>query len=134
VPGKLRDWLAQFSTKALLMIIIAAASVLPLLSLIRFILKRRRDRARASLDYASSGPELLAAARRFERLIQRVGIICVPNRTWREQAYALNPLCLEFIDVYEQARFGGRDGVALKRALALLDEMEQLEVQDGSSD
>jgi transglutaminase-like putative cysteine protease len=124
LPGRLRDWLAQFNTRTLTIVIVAAALLLPALSLIRYLLKRRRKSSRAS-EYTKPREELLIIGRRFEQWLRGQNVTCAPNRTWREHVAVINPLCNDFVEVYDQARFGGADGEAIARANVLLDQLEQ---------
>jgi hypothetical protein len=129
LPGRLRDWLAKFDTKTFLLLILVAALALPLGSAMRWLLKRRR---RAGVDpsgYAKPREALLALARRFEKWLREHGVSFAPNRTWRELVQTLHPTSVEFIDVYDQARFG-MDEQVLTRADELL---SRLEHQHGQS-
>jgi transglutaminase-like putative cysteine protease len=122
LPGRLRDWLAQFSTQTLVIGIAVAASVLPALTVVRAILTRRR-RGFGPTDYARASDEICALARRFEAWMRRGGVSLASNKTWREQLPPANPACIEFIDLYDQARFG-HAGHDLARARELLDQLE----------
>lgn len=126
IPRILRDWLAGFSRDSLIRMFIAAAVAVPVVGIVRFIIGRirRRRQSRTEQEYPAPGQELVALGRRFERWLKRAGHPCEPNTTWREHVSGMNPLCLRFVDAYDQARFGARDGEALSEAVTLLSQLE----------
>jgi len=132
VPRRVRAWIAQNGKRALLGIAIIGAILVVSAWTWRF-LRLRRGRPREVLrGYALPSRELLAAAKRFDRLLRSRGAACATDRTWREHLRAMpqsapidRSQCLDFVNAYDAARFGGANGDTLWRINALLDQLEQ---------
>jgi hypothetical protein len=121
LPTDARQWLASLERATVIRGVAAVAGLVVVVALIRH-LRRRRGRPKDwPLAYDPPAPDLLAAGRRFERLLKRHSIPCPPNRTWREHVRSADEraidvqACLRFVDTYERARFGGSNGQAAER-------------------
>ena len=129
IPRRLREWvltlpLPQVGRVMLIVAAIAGSGWLALKLPARLKVTRRHRQA----AYVGAGPELAAAARRFERLLRKRGVPLAPDRTWREslQSLADDPAridpdtYLRFVSAYENARFGG-DRRSVQNVTELLD-------------
>ncbi|HEY7087587.1 MAG TPA: transglutaminase-like domain-containing protein, partial [Tepidisphaeraceae bacterium] len=126
LPGRLRDWVAQFSRRALVTFIITSAGLVIIAWLVRVLLASRlRKRGMNGLAYARPSEELIAAAKRFEAWLKDRGRPCRPNQTWREHVAALaDARCDQFVDAYDRARFGGANGEVIAVLHQLLGKLE----------
>lgn len=125
IPANLRAWLANVSReKVFAIILICAGGVLVL----AFIQMLRRRRARTNeLAYAQPQAELVEIQQRFDRWMKSRGLPCEFNQTWRDHAgkLAQSSICLQFIEAYDESRFGGANGQLVPRLREMLDELEK---------
>jgi transglutaminase-like putative cysteine protease len=129
LPADVREWLGSLSRRSIFATLFICA-VLILISGIVQILRRRRTTT--DLPYvAPHNPALMHTARRFEKWLRsrRKGDGCDPHRTWRDHIRALGepPQCVRFLDLYDEARFGGANGETINRLRDLLDDLESID-------
>jgi len=124
LPGRIRDWLGSIPRDAIIATLLATAGIVLITGISQL---RRNRRANADVPYAQPGAELLAVTRRFDHWLKRRVPVYGANRTWREHAMAIEKPaeCLRFIEMYNEARFGGADGQALSRLHELMDNLEK---------
>lgn len=125
-PAVIRQWLAGVSRKAIFTIIFAATALVLLSGIFQL---RRRKKGAADLPYApASDPQLIIIASRFEAWLKRSqsAELNLAHRTWREYlAAAGNPQpCVEFVNAYDEARFGGANGESVSRLRRMIEEIE----------
>jgi transglutaminase-like putative cysteine protease len=128
LPAAVREWLGSLSRKSVFTTLFVCA-VLILISGIVQILRRRK--ATTDLPYVTPhNPVLMLTARRFEKWLrsQRKGDRCDPHRTWRDHVRAIGqpPQCVRFLDLYDEARFGGANGETVQTLTTLMDELEKI--------
>jgi hypothetical protein len=128
-PGTVRDWLGSLSRTTVLAVVFASSG---LALLVQFIQSRRRRRPTRQREYAKPQAPLGAISRRFEKWIARTSQSCAANRTWREHVASAHaaPIITQFLDVWDESRFGGANGQRISRLMEL---MEQLELGQNSS-
>ncbi len=130
-PGNVRDWLAQ--SRQAIMVVSSVGCVMTLLFwFIQQVWIRRRKRAMPAAAYSQIDPRLIAISEQFETRLRTQNIPCPPDRTWREHLGSLpaspaRPIdlvqCDRFINLYDEARFGGCNGDTASRVKQLLDSL-----------
>jgi hypothetical protein len=139
LPGKLRAWLERVPRQAMIVLVGVIAVVMLIALVVRIWRKRRKVKVIAAGGYPQPDEELVAAGLRFERWLLRRNVACAENRTWREHVSRLlrqNPpvidvKCLQFVEAYDRARFGGAAEM-LPLIQTTLDQLEQSAAQPGS--
>ncbi len=127
IPRIVQEWWRGISKGALITFAALFLLIVVLVRLWQWWRARPRTTMRA-IDYDPVDAELLAAAKRFERLLARRGLACPANRTWHEHL-ALNPTldttaARAFVDTYATARFRRRDPQAIARVIEHLEAVE----------
>jgi transglutaminase-like putative cysteine protease len=129
LPGQVRDWISTLPRSAAIALLTVAAALLLLIPIVRTLLARRRTRSTLARDsYPTPAPELLEAARRFDRWLRVQNVPIPPTRTWREHAQRLtqtNTHIEDFLNTYDAARFGAPTSKLLPRLQSLLAQLEQ---------
>ena len=129
----IQAWLASITARTWTIFVLALACAALLFALVRWLWLRRRGEATsiAHRKYATPHQALVQAAHRFERWLRRREIPCSTTRTWREHVTTLDgqllnsSTALQFINTYDEARFGNVNGDTLTRLSDLLDHLEQ---------
>ena len=133
MPGAVRAWLGRLGVRDVVVGGAVAGGAVTLLWLIPWLRKTRTRRKVAVRMYDPPAAELVAVGKRFERILRRRGVPCASDRTWREHVTALpgkpadgidSDKCLEFVNVYDRARFGGVNGETMQRVVRLLESLE----------
>lgn len=90
-------------------------------------LRRPGGAARGEAAYSLDNAELAEIGARFEEMMTREGFACPPTRPWQEHlnVSGLEPAAREFVQVYNQVRFGHVPGGEASRLPALLAEAER---------
>jgi transglutaminase-like putative cysteine protease len=126
LPATVRDWLGSLSRKSVFTTLFVCAVLILISGIVQIL---RRKRTTHDLPYvAPHNPALMLTARRFETWLrsQRKGDRCDPTRTWRDHIRALGepPRCVRFLDLYDEARFGGANGETISKLTGMMDELE----------
>src|SRR5213079_2208188 len=107
---KVREWFENSGKRALVFLVIVSAMVSIIIWTVRLLRLRRRKRREVVREYLAPSPDLLAAAKRFDRLLRSRGLPCAIDRTWREHVLALpqqSPIdhdrYLDFVNAYDDA-------------------------------
>ena len=132
-PGMVQAWLASITAKTWTIFILTLACAALLIAVIRWLWLRRQGAATSAAhrEYATPDQALVAAARRFDRWLRRREVACSTTRTWREHVITLEDQlpqrsdALQFINTYDEARFGNVNGDTLTRLSDILDNLEQ---------
>jgi hypothetical protein len=119
----MREWLGALPRKYVFATIFIASGLAVIIQLIQW---RRNRRRLAERPYAKPQLELIAVGRRFGKWMREQGAIPKSNQTWREStnALVLPSVCTQFLDTYDEARFGGANGRTISRLNLLLDDLE----------
>ncbi len=134
IPRIVREWLAKMTRRTVALLFAGPASVAIIVGSVVAVWRRRRPKIQAARGYAPLDAELAAVAKRFERWLRRRAERCAPNRTWREHLATLElgtarPIdraaCIDFIDAYDEARFGGSGGQSLSRLRRRIERLER---------
>jgi len=123
LPRRIKQTLSQIGRGSVLLLAGAVVAIALLAALYRHLRDRRKQTITKWRQYAGPSADLAAAARRFERAVQRHGLILLPHRTWRESLAAAPAPFQEFISEYDILRFGAADDP--HRLSELLDRIEQ---------
>jgi hypothetical protein len=129
LPGQLRDWLTTLPRSIAIALLTLTAALLLIVPLVRTLLARRRTRTTLARDsYPTPAPELLDAAKRFDRWLRARNLTIPPTHTWRQHAQRLvdtHPHVQDFLNTYDAARFGPPTPNLLPRLHDLLKQLEQ---------
>jgi hypothetical protein len=127
LPAAVREWLGSLSRKSVFTALFICAVLILVSGIVQIL---RRKGTTTDLPYAAPhNPSLMLTAKRFERWLrsQRKGDRCDPNRTWRDHVRDLGapPQCVRFLDLYDEARFGGANGETITKLTEMMDELER---------
>jgi transglutaminase-like putative cysteine protease len=123
LPRRIRQWLSSIRRADFWKLALAPIILFTLYKLIRSQLARRSPGGLASRPYANAPPDLVAAARRFERAVRRRGMVLHPSRTWRESLSSAPQPYRDFVQLYDILRFGvGGESHRLGELLARIEQ------------
>lgn len=125
-PSTIREWLGGLSRQFVFTLIFSATGLILLSGMLQL---RRRKKKATEIPYApASDPELIVIASRFEKWLKRSqsAELELAHRTWREYLAAAGspPPCVEFVNAYDEARFGGANGESVSRLRRMIEEIE----------
>jgi Transglutaminase-like superfamily len=126
LPTKFRQWLGdKYAWIGPGVAVIAALALT--IWIVQFVLERRRKPKLVSVGYAQPDADLLALSQRFEQWLRIRGMPCPPQRTWRDHLATMlvDSTAKRFVDAYDCARFGGKNGETVEMAAGFLAEIER---------
>jgi hypothetical protein len=129
VPGAARAWIGRLSVREVAVGGVVVGGVVALVLVARWWRGSRSRKRVVVRVYDPPAAELVVLGKRFEKVLKRRGVPCAAERTWREHAMSLpgsdSRICLEFVEEYDRARFGGVNGETLQRVVQLMESLEK---------
>jgi hypothetical protein len=132
MPGAVRAWIGRLTIRDVVVGGAVAGGVVTVVFVLRWLRKARTRKDVIVRAYDPPAAELVAVGKRFERVLRRRGVPCAGNRTWREHVRVLpgesvggidSAKCLEFVNAYDRARFGGMNCDELQRVMRLVESL-----------